>query len=684
MSGNMSLCFQCQAMRWPQAEQIYHKFEAFGDLLASSRHCRLCRIFVQGFELEKHVEPLLGYERSGRKAYTSVSARYIEAEHVSQLPEDSDPFLSAFRQVGGPNPVPGFLEVVCGSLCVGEIGGLGHREARPLIFCTDNVQSQVDKKPIWYATRPVTFETSLPIIQHWLGDCTLNHPECSESGIPPLPRRVIDVGPPDGSKDPHLLITNNDHCRYATLSHCWGAGVPLVTKKNTLDDRKLGIPLGSLPRTFQDAVWITRKLGLQYLWIDALCIIQDDSTDWEHEAADMVNIYKNTFINIAATAATNAEDGCFRTYEPAMRIEFLWEDVPSICALSDRISITLVRYKPSERGSLLHSPLNKRAWVLQELTLARRTLHFAEDQLFWQCANRVTSQDGILNTPANSSRTGPNGPRLGPVLYHGGEDIYNAWWDMVEDYSNRSLTKKTDKFAALAGITMFFRDKAKDTPVAGLWKRMLMTDLLWRNNTQSVQRPPRLEDIPTWSWVSIDGPVKGPLLRGRGTRYSRSFSRTLADVPELPWTGQPLISGLKGCKLMLQGYMKQILAAYSPRWPDEIDSNHCKVFTYPPNSAEMLGPNIGIGSCTFDDAPPPPAEPVWCIELGASENSLWGLQNKFSSWQYDVLLLEPTKRRDEFRRIGQGHIREPHGIDEVPTPGPPDNFKGSWQAITII
>src|SRR5262249_6069491 len=237
-------------------------------------------------------------------------------------------------------------------------------------------------------------------------------------------------------------------------------------------------------------------------------------------------------------------------------------------------------------------------------------------------------------------------------------------------------TKKTDKFPALAGVTMFFRDHTKYTPVAGLWKEILWLDLLWTSNIQSFPRPARLPGIPTWSWVSIDGPVKGPLLMSRGMMSSQSTSRTRFDVLELRWTGQPLVSSLNGGKLMVQGYTKQILAAYDSKLSNERRDIRGNVFSYPVNPAEREGPNIGIGRCTFDEAPPPPTQPVWCIEIGASEDGWWGLQNHLSSWNYHILLLEPTGRVDEYRRIGIGYIREPKGIDEVPTPEPPDNFKG--------
>jgi len=115
-----------------------------------------------------------------------------------------------------------------------------------------------------------------------------------------LPFRVIDVGEgEDYSSHPFLRISNSRSVGvYTTLSWCWGSTKPLTTTKGTLKARTEKMPMNSLPKTFQDAVVITRSLGIQYLWIDALCIIQDCEEDWKIQSSEMARIYKNSFLTI--------------------------------------------------------------------------------------------------------------------------------------------------------------------------------------------------------------------------------------------------------------------------------------------------------------------------------------------------------------------------------------------------
>jgi hypothetical protein len=111
--------------------------------------------------------------------------------------------------------------------------------------------------------------------------------------------------------EPHLYITEREPAKYATLSHCWGGNSPITTTTDTIKERKRKIPLDELPKTFKDAVIITRNLGLEHIWIDSLCILQDSTEDWEREAGNMSEIYTNCYVMIAADDASNCHGGCF-------------------------------------------------------------------------------------------------------------------------------------------------------------------------------------------------------------------------------------------------------------------------------------------------------------------------------------------------------------------------------------
>jgi len=165
---------------------------------------------------------------------------------------------------------------------------------------------------------PSSAQSSITIntAHQWLQTCLGTHSSCFSDGnqadtLCSLPTRVLDVGPEDGSQDPKLHIPGSNLGQYAALSHCWGTHQTIKTTKATLLDRMQTIPFQILPKTFQDAVIVTRQLGLRYLWIDSLCIIQDCIDDWRYEAARMAAVYSNAVVTVAATAAEDTQvKGC--------------------------------------------------------------------------------------------------------------------------------------------------------------------------------------------------------------------------------------------------------------------------------------------------------------------------------------------------------------------------------------
>lgn len=172
------------------------------------------------------------------------------------------------------------------------------------------------------------------MISTWIKDCQDNHSACkSTTSCGTLPTRVIDVGSPDGRTEPRLYETSGEPGDYIALSHCWGGAQPLRTTKETICSLKTCIPWAELPNTFQDAIKVTRGLGIRYLWIDSLCIIQDDAQDWEREAANMAVIFEAAYLTIAATAATNGSvcsfSGPYRLPFPCYEEYFLLQVLSS-------------------------------------------------------------------------------------------------------------------------------------------------------------------------------------------------------------------------------------------------------------------------------------------------------------------------------------------------------------------
>jgi hypothetical protein len=147
------------------------------------------------------------------------------------------------------------------------------------------------------------------------------------------------------------------------------------------------IPLLQLTKSVQDAIHTTRQLKLRYLWVDYLCIIQDSITDWNQEAAVMNKVYSHSACTIAAAAASNGTNGLFFQRNPYLvtpkTIRFsMNQEENDYFALDDDLW----------KDEIQSAPLNKRAWVLQEMILSPRILYFAEHQIFWSCSENQSCE----------------------------------------------------------------------------------------------------------------------------------------------------------------------------------------------------------------------------------------------------------------------------------------------------
>ena len=194
---------------------------------------------------------------------------------------------------------------------------------------------------------------------------------------------------------PFLQVTGgveqNVNEPWVALSHCWGPNgtVSLITTEETLPERIAGIEMESLPKSFQDAVTITRKLGFRYLWIDSLCILQDDKEDWKTESGKMNQIYSQAALVIAVEAAESSEDGIFDSTsvmrnQDLIVVRYTW---PS-AGVTDGTLWLKPRGKTEETAQVWLSsegPLSSRAWTLQENFLAPRILKYGDSQIKWSC-----------------------------------------------------------------------------------------------------------------------------------------------------------------------------------------------------------------------------------------------------------------------------------------------------------
>jgi hypothetical protein len=412
-------------------------------------------------------------------------------------------------------------------------------------------------RAIWIGGDLIPFDERIPVISEWITECLDKHKQCSSSYTADLPTRVIDVGQSRTSTLRLVENTRNEidsvgSTRYISLSHCWGKARPATTLVKSNHQQWLnGFPLESLPKLFIDAVRVTRKCGVRYLWIDSLCIIQDDADDWQRESAAMAAVYENAHINIAAASATDSTVGLYiDELLPSHVTKFTMP--PHL----DGIRTVSVRAPLNRPNRLKDSPLHKRGWVLQESILSPRTVYFTDDQMHWKCRSEYQTEDGI----------GSWGGILNLSSYNFGNQAPSVtWWNWIEDFSSRQLAHSSDRLPAIAGITRMYQRRTGYTPLVALWEESILIDLLWSVKhivvslgdfrwLESDVTGRGLAGVPSWTWAAGENEkIERPVL---ADYYAPSGLRFLSS--EVVWSNAPLTSPIAKAVITLEGRLRDM------------------------------------------------------------------------------------------------------------------------------
>ena len=361
-----------------------------------------------------------------------------------------------------------------------------------------------------------------------------NHPECRADDTSKLtPARVLDLGFSAGSLYLRLRAFDSltGPIQYAALSYCWRGQQTLKLTSETLPKLEAGVEITELPRTLRDAAYICYKLGIRYLWIDSLCIPQDDSDSWQLECGSMGSIYQNCIFSIAALHAENSDGGCFsqRNVLANHRLRF-------------SVGLSVFKDPQTDFTGLEESfggPLGQRGWVFQEMCLAPRTLCYGDEGIYWECRRQranemwpdgdsgktnISESDTKYETKISRGRMASenriSGRDMKRTLAEMGllssstgiphtesklESFFTDWYKLIKIYTNCNLTFASDKLDAIAGIIELIQSRLGLTSLAGLWVQHLPKHLLWRSSF--AHSLPTEYRAPSFTWASVDAEV---------------------------------------------------------------------------------------------------------------------------------------------------------------------------------
>ncbi|OTA67867.1 HET-domain-containing protein, partial [Hypoxylon sp. EC38] len=296
--------------------------------------------------------------------------------------------------------------------------------------------------------------------------------------------------------------------RYVTLSHCWGKSQHMKLQTQNYSILQKRQPNSILPKTYRDAFRVALSLGIRFIWIDSLCIIQNDEADWRSQSPLMGSIYHNSYCNIAATWGADGDDGCFSNRVPYTKCQARI----ALNTPGGRLVEHDILDVHSYSRDITEAQLNTRGWVIQERCLARRQLSFARDQVYWECSDLSASEQfpsGILGPMLKTKVSLQHiWSRVKPELDFSSElRLRESWTMLVELYSSCDFTIPSDRLFALVGLASSVQQTTSDEYIAGLWKRDIQKQLCW----QYEGRGERCQDtdtlVPTWSWLKMNGKV---------------------------------------------------------------------------------------------------------------------------------------------------------------------------------
>lgn len=367
-----------------------------------------------------------------------------------------------------------------------------------------------------------TIINSAKTITTWLSNCIDNHGSaCTKMGPNNIPHwnptRLISLGR-DNNDMRIVLSAGHPTVPYTAVSYCWGEPPTELTDERNLTNRLKKLDWTCFPRTHLDAVDLTREMGIKYIWIDSFCILQGDAQDWARESALMAEVYENALLVISAAHAGNVRLPLISQRKSTVLQNHL-------CHSSDLVLPQVIATKQIQHEPMAWNPKNRkhdwpmftRGWTFQERFLATRVVHFAPDELIWECRSQKSCECGLMDRePGESGRS-----LVDKLFTHAGDSspmlaasACFVWMTVLLVISDRVLSRDLDRLVALSGLAKRFAQLGLGQYFAGVWETALVPMLCWYPQDHGLLRRPRPYKLetstyisPSWTWSSLVGPI---------------------------------------------------------------------------------------------------------------------------------------------------------------------------------
>ncbi|KAF2451298.1 HET-domain-containing protein [Karstenula rhodostoma CBS 690.94] len=381
---------------------------------------------------------------------------------------------------------------------------------------------------------------SLPMLRELLDYCGKSHENCPQLSARRLPTRVLRLSGETPNLSLSLHESSSDELgEYTALSYCWGGPQELcLTTQNLESFKETALEITQLPRTLADAALVTNALGLQFLWVDALCIIQDSAADKAVEIERMCAIYENSVVTIAASTSDSVQNGflnpnvSYNTNSASCTVPI---PIQNVRGEEEWTNLTFSSTRTQHTDVF---PINKRGWTFQEAFVPHRLLVFGDIEPFMRCRSSDTVVLSLAAVSYYNSRIEPR-----RVLYNG--RAYNSsytqanddhhfrrlWLYIVEQYCLRSFGFEEDRPLAIRGVVQSLQSVYEGQCYHGIWSTCAIGCLLWKSYPRDAEPPVRQPQMPTWSWLSLSfSDIDLSLLELQGSDEGEAMVR-FTDAP---------------------------------------------------------------------------------------------------------------------------------------------------------